>query len=132
MNTLAFLLIMDVFQTIINLPFKVYSTFVVEEKHGFNKQTPGFFVKDSIKQFIVTQVFEQKVYKSSSKFAIFIVNITKRFSTLFSDSCDAYYCGTRKNCILGRRLLRGIFILLHRRLHIVHDDHLSGSYSTAI
>ncbi|KAH3726693.1 hypothetical protein DPMN_052562 [Dreissena polymorpha] len=25
------------------MPFTVYSTFVIEERHGFNKQTPGLF-----------------------------------------------------------------------------------------
>lgn len=38
---------------IVSLPFSVYSTFVLEEKHGFNKQTVGFFIKDQIKSFIV-------------------------------------------------------------------------------
>ena len=30
------------------LPFSIYSTFVIEEKHGFNKQTGGFYVKDQV------------------------------------------------------------------------------------
>ena len=34
--------------TVIFMPFSVYSTFVLEEKHGFNKQTAGFFVKDQV------------------------------------------------------------------------------------
>lgn len=36
-------------------PFELYSTFVVEQRHGFNKQTIGFFVKDHIKAFAVSQ-----------------------------------------------------------------------------
>ena len=31
---------------LLGLPFSWYSTFVVEERHGFNKQTTGLFVKD--------------------------------------------------------------------------------------
>jgi STE24 endopeptidase len=36
-------MIMDIFMS---LPWSLYSTFVVEEKHGFNKTTPGLFFKD--------------------------------------------------------------------------------------
>jgi STE24 endopeptidase len=32
--------------TLINIPWSVYSTFVIEQKFGFNKQTPALFVKD--------------------------------------------------------------------------------------
>lgn len=35
--------------TIPSLPLSVYSTFVLEEKHGFNKTTPGLFITDMIK-----------------------------------------------------------------------------------
>lgn len=38
------------------MPFKIYGTFVLEEKHGFNKQTPMFFIKDQIKGFVVGQL----------------------------------------------------------------------------
>lgn len=38
------------------LPFKVYATFVLEERHGFNKQTPLFFIKDQIKGFVIGQL----------------------------------------------------------------------------
>ena len=33
---------------LLTLPFKLYSTFVLEEKFGFNKQTYGLFFKDII------------------------------------------------------------------------------------
>lgn len=50
------MLVMNVFNYFVNLPFSLYSTFVVEQKHGFNKMTLGFYIKDQIKKFIVTQV----------------------------------------------------------------------------
>jgi STE24 endopeptidase len=31
------------------IPLSIYSTFVLEEKHGFNKTTPGLFVADMLK-----------------------------------------------------------------------------------
>uniref|UniRef100_A0A182Y8U6 Ste24 endopeptidase n=1 Tax=Anopheles stephensi TaxID=30069 RepID=A0A182Y8U6_ANOST len=39
-----------------DMPFKIYNTFVLEEKHGFNKQTAGFFIKDQIKSLLLGQV----------------------------------------------------------------------------
>lgn len=54
-QTVAFALIGAFITTIIDLPWSLYSTFVIEERHGFNKQTIGFYFKDKIKKFIVTQ-----------------------------------------------------------------------------
>ncbi len=36
-------------KTILSLPFSIYSTFVIEEKFGFNKTTPKTFILDMIK-----------------------------------------------------------------------------------
>jgi len=41
---------------LISLPFSIYSTFVIEEKFGFNKITPATFVKDIIKGIILGAV----------------------------------------------------------------------------
>lgn len=41
----------------ISIPFSLYSNFVVEEKHGFNKMTVQLFVTDLIKSEILTYVF---------------------------------------------------------------------------
>ncbi|XP_072744658.1 CAAX prenyl protease 1 homolog [Anoplolepis gracilipes] len=48
--------IINVISHIINLPLVIYDIFVLEEKHGFNKQTTAFFIKDEIKKFIVSQI----------------------------------------------------------------------------
>ena len=47
--SLLFFGIMMLFSYIISLPFNIYSTFVIEEKFGFNKTTPKLFVLDTIK-----------------------------------------------------------------------------------
>jgi STE24 endopeptidase len=39
---------------IISLPFSIYSTFVIEEKFGFNKTTPKLFVLDLLKSMILS------------------------------------------------------------------------------
>lgn len=40
----------------LDLPFSIYRTFVVEEKFGFNKMSPGLFIKDFSVGFIVNLV----------------------------------------------------------------------------
>lgn len=55
--------------TIINLPFSIYYTFVLEEKYGFNKQTSNFFVVDKIKGFILNLVLSMPL----SALAVYIV-----------------------------------------------------------
>ncbi len=42
---------------IISLPFKIYSTFVIEEKYGFNKTTAKTFICDQFKSFFIGVVF---------------------------------------------------------------------------
>ncbi|XP_066600202.1 CAAX prenyl protease 1 homolog [Prorops nasuta] len=54
--SVGFMFIYSVILTVLNLPLKVYSTFVIEEEHGFNKQTKLFFIKDQLKKFVVSQV----------------------------------------------------------------------------
>lgn len=43
---LAYIGLLVVFKTILSLPFSIYSTFVIEERFGFNKTTPKTFVLD--------------------------------------------------------------------------------------
>lgn len=53
--SLVFLMLATLFSALTGLPWSLYSTFVIEEKHGFNQQTLGFFLKDALKKFAVTQ-----------------------------------------------------------------------------
>jgi STE24 endopeptidase len=41
---------------ILSTPFSVYSTFVIEEKFGFNRTTPGTFVLDKFKGWLLSAV----------------------------------------------------------------------------
>lgn len=60
----VFLVVVNLLGVLKELPFTIYSTFVLEEKHGFNKQTPAFFVKDQIKAFFIGQIITipSKIY----------------------------------------------------------------------
>ncbi len=53
-RTLAFFWIIMLIQTIISLPFSYYSTFVIEEKFGFNKMTKKLFFLDTMKSFLLS------------------------------------------------------------------------------
>lgn len=71
LRTILFLIIGSFLSVVVDLPWSIYSTFVVEEKHGFNKQTPSFFAKDKIKKFVLSQVISAPVVAM----AIYIIKI---------------------------------------------------------
>ncbi|XP_054163696.1 CAAX prenyl protease 1 homolog [Oppia nitens] len=71
LQTLTFVLIGSVISTIIDLPWSLYHTFIVEQKHGFNKQTPAFYAKDKLKKFVITQAIISPILSV----AIWIVKI---------------------------------------------------------
>ncbi|XGW20226.1 hypothetical protein V3C99_003774 [Haemonchus contortus] len=54
--SLIFLLVNSLVDTIIDLPWDMYDTFVIEEKHGFNKQTVGFYLWDKLKKMAVSMI----------------------------------------------------------------------------
>src|SRR4029453_11453486 len=39
--------------SLLSLPFSLYRTFVIEERFGFNRTTPGLFVVDHIKGLVL-------------------------------------------------------------------------------
>lgn len=45
--------IFTIINLLIDLPSKIYSTFVIEEEFGFNKTTPKMFTVDTIKQLLI-------------------------------------------------------------------------------
>jgi len=52
----AFLLSVFALMSLVSLPFSLYSTFVVEQRFGFNKTTPMKFASDLIKQWALMLV----------------------------------------------------------------------------
>ncbi|PHH77985.1 hypothetical protein CDD82_3272 [Ophiocordyceps australis] len=53
-NSVVFVLGFVVLQQVLGLPMRIYSTFVLEERFGFNKQTPRLFVTDLVKTNVLT------------------------------------------------------------------------------
>lgn len=55
-QTVVFVLVVLLCNLVMELPWGLYSTFVVEQRHGFNKQTLGLYVSDLVKQVLVAGV----------------------------------------------------------------------------
>eukprot|EP00128_Syssomonas_multiformis_P017953 Colp12_sorted_trinity150504_noHs@23705 len=55
-QSMVFLLLVTVIESVLSFPWGLYYTFVIEQRHGFNKQTLGFYIKDKIKGLLVTVV----------------------------------------------------------------------------
>ncbi len=51
---LFYIAILMALKLLISLPFSIYSTFVIEEKFGFNKTTPAVFIQDLIKSILLS------------------------------------------------------------------------------
>lgn len=68
-QSLVFLFTTSVASTFINLPLSIYNTFVIEERHGFNKQTARFYAWDKTKKFFVSYIISAPVVAA----AIYIV-----------------------------------------------------------
>jgi STE24 endopeptidase len=54
---LAFLVLVMLLTMLLDLPFSVYRTFVIEEGFGFNKMTPRLFAADFVKNLVVGAAF---------------------------------------------------------------------------
>ncbi|KAL8426581.1 hypothetical protein Efla_001598 [Eimeria flavescens] len=56
LRPLIFVSLQRVLSECISIPFELYSDFVVEQQHGFNKKTPFLFVKDKLLGLFVSAV----------------------------------------------------------------------------
>ena len=54
-QTVVFVFIGHLAAILADLPISLYWNFIVEQKHGFNTQTIGFYAKDRLKKFVVMQ-----------------------------------------------------------------------------
>ena len=54
-QTLLLISLSTLFFAVLEQPWSLYRNFVIEERHGFNKYTLSFYLKDLLKKFIVEQ-----------------------------------------------------------------------------
>ncbi|OQR96559.1 CAAX prenyl protease 1 [Thraustotheca clavata] len=52
-QSLMYVILTSIKDLVVQLPFDLYSTFVIEERHGFNKQTLRLFIMDKIKGILI-------------------------------------------------------------------------------
>ncbi|RKF61223.1 CAAX prenyl protease 1 [Erysiphe neolycopersici] len=79
-HSIVFVLTFIVIQQVLSIPTSIYQTFVLEEKFGFNKQTPKLFVTDMLKSqmlaFILTPpilaAFLAIIQKTGNKFFYYL------------------------------------------------------------
>uniref|UniRef100_A0A7S4FTD5 CAAX prenyl protease n=1 Tax=Eutreptiella gymnastica TaxID=73025 RepID=A0A7S4FTD5_9EUGL len=57
-NPCVFALSLTTLETILGEPVAIYSTFVIEERFGFNNYTAGSYIKDKLKNFAVNVLIE--------------------------------------------------------------------------
>ena len=57
LHSVLFIVAIILISTLTNLPFKIYSTFVIEERWGFNKTTKKTFICDIFKSLMISLVF---------------------------------------------------------------------------
>ncbi|KAL7915002.1 myosin-like coiled-coil domain-containing protein [Trichoderma velutinum] len=79
----------------LSMPSRIYSTFVLEEKFGFNKQTPGLFISDLVKTNLLTAAlmppviagFLKIIQKTGSQFVfytwVFTASLQLLMTTLY-------------------------------------------------
>lgn len=56
LQTLIFFALIGIANYILNLPFSLYGTFVIEQKFGFNKMSISTFITDSIKTILLSAI----------------------------------------------------------------------------
>ena len=55
-------LLLLIVEQVISIPISIYSTFVIEEKHGFNKTTTKTFVTDMFKSLLISATISSIIY----------------------------------------------------------------------
>lgn len=89
---LLFFGLLFVVSDILGTPFDLYSTFVIEEKYGFNKTTPKLYLTDKLKGYLLGAIiggglmalFIWFYYKVGASFWIYILLIFSAFSIFMS------------------------------------------------
>ncbi|KAF7731263.1 hypothetical protein EC973_000679 [Apophysomyces ossiformis] len=90
-QSLIFVVLYSLISTITSIPFSLYSNFVVEERHGFNKQTIGLFFTDLLKMQLVLaalalpflSIFLWIIQKTGSNFYFYVWVIFIVFQLFF-------------------------------------------------
>ncbi|HOS46771.1 MAG: M48 family metallopeptidase [Bacteroidales bacterium] len=80
LQSLLFFGVLFIVSDIITIPFQWYATFVIEEKFGFNKQTPSLFIADKLKSWGLSIVLGGLILTA----IIWIYNLTPEYFWLLA------------------------------------------------
>ena len=91
-QAMIFFGVLFIVSDILNTPFGVYSTFVIEERFGFNKTTPKTFITDKLKGYLLTLiiggllgwVFLYLVFTLGENFWIYFLGVIGVFMLLIN------------------------------------------------
>lgn len=91
-KAIIFFAIIGIASDILHLPFSIYDTFVIEHKFGFNKTTPGIFILDKLKGYLLTILIGFPIfyailwfyYKTGNMFWIYAWGITSVITVFFT------------------------------------------------
>jgi hypothetical protein len=89
--SLIFLLLVTIVGTITSLPFEIYSTFAIEKKHGFNKQTYLLFFTDKVKSLLLT-------FAIGGPFIAFLLKIIMVCATVEGNAISIWICVRLRVC----------------------------------
>lgn len=71
-QSIVWVVLLSVQSTLMNLPWSMYSTFVVETRHGFNNTTVSTFTLDVIKSTILTMVLSPPIIAGLVKIMLLV------------------------------------------------------------
>jgi len=91
----------DVVTGLLSLPWDVYSTFVIEHKHGFNRTTVGTFVADRVKGLLLNLALVRPITTWLLRFVV----------ARFGASFPLYLCGAATVLILAATFFVPTFIM---------------------
>ena len=80
LQSLLFFGVLFVVSDVVTIPFQWYDTFVIEEKFGFNKQTPSLFITDKLKSWGLSIVLGGLILTA----IIWIYNLTPEYFWLLA------------------------------------------------
>jgi STE24 endopeptidase len=80
LRPLIFFFIIFFASDILNIPFDIYDTFVIEKKYGFNKTTPKTYILDKIKSWILSLIIGGMLLSA----IIYIYNLNPEYFWLFA------------------------------------------------
>ena len=83
-------LLLLIVEQVISIPISIYSTFVIEERHGFNKTTTKTFVTDMFKSLLISATISSIIYATVIYIVIYFSSEVIHFVMFLCINCIFY------------------------------------------